>query len=152
MGSTRVFLGLGLVVGGLVCPLWVQATELLARVHYGPRTSVPEEQAIRELLERYRLGYEQGDPEALSEVYADFTPALARAARSYYRRAKSLAVKIEDMRILKISGREILATFTRQDSFIDARSGKRVRLKVRLTRKFVRRGGLWKMLASAEGL
>lgn len=157
MHRVRCFLTAGLVVAiGFGLPLRGDAEELaaaeiraeLATLRLG--TDPADEQAIQQLIEQYRLGYQRADAAALSSVYADFTPALSTALSMYHRNARNLTVKVEDIHILKIDGQEAVTTFTRWDSFIDAQSGKPIQLRAELTKKFVQQDGFWKMLAAAE--
>ena len=152
----RVFLTVGLVVIAVVSfPAFCRAAEIFT-VHYATQTkptaeaSIRGEQAIKALIEQYRLGYQLADPNRLAAICADFTPALGTALSRYHQTAKNLAVEIEGVRILAIDSHQALATFIRQDNFIDARSGRPMRMKVELTKKFVQQDGLWKMLVAAE--
>jgi hypothetical protein len=125
-------------------------------VHYTKQTQLPaetstrDEQAIRALIEQYRLGYQLADASRLAATCADFTPALSTALSLYHQSAKNLTVRIGAIRVLAIDNQKAIATFTRQDSFIDARSGKPMRLEVELSKKFVKQNGLWQMFASAD--
>jgi hypothetical protein len=157
MRCVRCFLTAGLVVAiGFALPLRSDAEGLaaaeiraeLATLRLG--TDPADEQAIRQLIEQYRLGYQLADAKVLVRVYADFTPALSSALSRYHQVAKNLTVAVENIRILQIDEREAVATFVRRDHFIDAGSGKSMQLDTRVTKRCVQQDGLWKMLASAE--
>lgn len=157
MRRAGCFLAAGLVVVlGFALPLRSDAEGLaaaeiraeLATLRLG--TDPADEQAIQQLIEQYRLGYQLADANTLASVYADFTPALGTALSRYHQVAKNLTVAVENIRILKIDGQEAVTTFTRWDSFIDAQSGKPMQSRVELTKKFIQQDGLWKMLAAGE--
>jgi hypothetical protein len=142
-----------MVVVTVSCSVFCQAAEIFT-VHYATQTkstteaSTRDEQTIRALIEQYRLGYQLADPRLLSAICADFTATLSTALSLYHQTAKNLKVKIEDIRILALDSREAVVTFTRQDNFIDARSGKPMQLQVELSKRFVQQDGAWKMLAA----
>jgi len=157
MHRVRCFLTAGLVVAlGFALPLRSDAEGLaaveiraeLATLRLG--TDPADEQAIQQLIEQYRLGYQLADPTTLARVYTDFTPALGTALSRYHQVAKNLTVAVENIRILKIDEREAVATFVRHDHFIDAGSGKTMQVDTRVSKKCVRQDGWWKMLTSAE--
>lgn len=154
------YLGFSLFLGLMVvgCPLWGSAAEFSVAASQAQQAETANataqdhshEQAIQDLIEQYRLGYQLADTKALVRVYADFTPALSTALSRYHQVAKNLTVAVENIHILKIDGQEAVTTFTRRDSFIDAQSGKSMQSRVELTKKFIQQDGLWKMLAAAE--
>lgn len=154
MQAFHLCLALGLVVG-LTLPCAAQSPvsqDARGQTETAPADTVDpqQERVIYDLIEQYRLGYQMADPTVLAEIFADFTPAVGQALSTYHQTAKNLAVKVDDVRILKINSREAVAAFIREDSFIDAQSGKPVHLQVKLTKRFVHQGGLWRMLAAAQ--
>lgn len=153
MKCVRVFFIAGWIVTAVMSfPMFCQAAEILT-VHYSPQakplaaTFTRDEQAIKALIEQYRLGYQLADSSRLAATCADFTPALGAALSLYHQIAKNLTVQIADVRILAINDQEARVSFTRHDSFIDAQSGKPMQLQVELTKRFVQQDGAWKMLA-----
>lgn len=153
MKRVRVFFPVGWIVMAVMSfPMFCQAAEIFA-VHYAPQmkplaeTFLHDEQAIKALIEQYRLGYQLADSSRLAAICADFTPALGAALSLYHQIAKNLTVQIADVHILAIDNQEAMVSFIRQDSFIDAQSGKPMQLQVELTKRFVQQDGAWKMFA-----
>lgn len=154
------YLGFSLFLGLMVvgCPLWGSAAEFSVAASQAQQAETANAtaqdhyhaQVIQDLIEQYRLGYQLADANMLANVYADFTPALGTALSMYHQVAKNLTVTVENIRILKIDGREAVATFVRHDRFIDAASGQPIQVNARVTKKCVQQGGLWKMLAFVE--
>jgi len=146
----------GLVMNGVNVPFPSWAEELSSPERYAALTNASkntkdsDEQAIRAQLERYRMGYQQTDPETLAEVFTDFSPALRAALVKYRESVKDLTVKLDSIDIHQLDTHEAIATFTRQDSFIDTWTGRPVQMNVEQTKKFIQQGGRWKMRAAAE--
>jgi len=156
MKCRLLMIAVGLLVTTLNAPKPGWATENTTPERYAVLTNISkntgdtDERAIQELLERYRVGYQQADPRLLTEVYADYTPALSSALCQYHQTVKDLTVRIEGVRILHLDGQQAVAAFTRRDNFIDAWTGKAVQVKANVTKKFIRQNGLWKMSAETE--
>jgi hypothetical protein len=86
----------------------------------------------------------------LASVFIDFTPALRNALCNYRNNAKDLTVQIEGIRVSPVNDHEATATFIRHDRFIDAQTGKSIRVQAQLIKQFIRQNGQWKMLATAD--
>ena len=72
------------------------------------------------------------------------TEAQRSALVRYFENAKDLAIRISDVEIL-VAGDEAPATFTREDVFTDARSGRQLHFEVRISSVLGRQEGAWKI-------
>ena len=69
-----------------------------------------------------------------------------RAARvRYFENTTDLQVAIQDVRIA-VRGNDAIVSYTRQDQFTDKRTGKGVKVDVRLTKSLARIEGQWKIV------
>jgi ketosteroid isomerase-like protein len=102
------------------------------------------EEEIRQALEKYRQAYEKRDLVMLEDVYEKFTTAQRQANTEYFQNTQNLRVTIRDV-VISVSGDEAAVSYTREDEFIDAKTGQRVKLDARLTKIFVRQDGGWKI-------
>jgi len=108
------------------------------------QTPSAEEKAIHALLEQYRAALQSKDLEELARLQAEMTEAQRSALVRYFENAKDLAIRISDVEIL-VAGDEALATFTREDVFTDARSGRQLHFEVRISSVLGRQEGAWKI-------
>jgi class 3 adenylate cyclase/TolB-like protein/ketosteroid isomerase-like protein len=112
-------------------------------------TTNGSEQAIREVLERYRRAYETKDLELLSSIYTELSPKQKQARVKYFQNTKDLVVQINDVRIA-VRGDNAVAIYTRADQFKDTKTGETVKLDVRLTKKLRKADGDWKMIGGKK--
>ena len=69
-----------------------------------------------------------------------------RAARvRYFENTTDLQVAIQDVRIA-VRGNDAIVSYTREDQFTDKRTGKGVKVDVRLTKSLARIEGQWKIV------
>jgi CHAT domain-containing protein len=108
-----------------------------------------EEAAIRRLLEDYRGALEAKSVERLAEMQVEMQEVQRDALRRYFQNVRDLTVRIVDVELL-VAGDEALATFTREDAFTDAPSGRPMHLEVRTEQKLVKVDGSWKILGAPE--
>lgn len=108
-----------------------------------PQRRTPEDE-VRQALERYRQAYEQKDLAMLEDVYATVTPAQREANEKYFQQTHNLSVRLNDIEIA-VRGDEAVASYTREDRFIDAETGQKVNLDARFTKIFVRTEAGWRM-------
>jgi len=108
------------------------------------QTPSAEDKAIHALLEQYRAALQSKDLEELARLQAEMTEAQRSALVRYFENAKDLAIRISDVEIL-VAGDEALATFTREDVFTDARSGRQLHFEVRISSVLGRQEGAWKI-------
>jgi adenylate cyclase len=101
---------------------------------------------ILAVLERYRQATEARAIGAVAALYAEFTAEQRAAQQRYFENVRDLRVGIENVDIA-VLGDEAVATFTRTDDFLDARTGRAMHLVVRLTKIFRRHEGAWKLAA-----
>lgn len=103
-----------------------------------------DESAVRSVLEKYRAALEAEDLDQLSTIQEPFTEAQRTAIGRYFENAKDLKVQFSDFDIL-LDGDQALATFTRNDVFHDAHSGREVRLEVRMSSELAKQKDGWKI-------
>jgi TolB-like protein len=105
----------------------------------------PEVEAqVRELLERYRDGLVSKNVDEVASLYVSFSEPQRDALRKYLDSASDLVVELADVAIAP-HGSDLTVSFTRRDRFLDAESGRLVRLEVRLTKVLVREQSTWKI-------
>ena len=109
-----------------------------------PHGGASEEEAIRQILERYRQAYEKKDLTLLNNVYDTMTTTQREAHAKYFHNAQGLQVTIRDVDIA-VRGNEAVVSYTREDQFIDIKTEQTVTLNVRLTKILVRTDGTWKI-------
>jgi hypothetical protein len=103
-----------------------------------------EEVAIRELLRKYALALESKQPEALAVLQVEMDDAQRSSLTKYFAIATNLKVDVYDVDPL-VEGTDAVVTFTREDSFTDAPSGRAMHLKVQVSGRLVKRNGEWKI-------
>jgi serine/threonine-protein kinase len=103
-----------------------------------------DDEAIRDVLERYRTLLVEKKPEALGGVFVAVSPEMDRAHRTYLESAEELSVEFSDYEIL-VDRDEALATFTRTDDFVEAKSGRRMHLEIRISSLLERSDAEWKI-------
>jgi class 3 adenylate cyclase/TolB-like protein/ketosteroid isomerase-like protein len=102
--------------------------------------------AILEALERYRLAMEARDLQTLSNVYVEFPAEQQAAQQRYFDNVRDLKISIENADIAVV-GDEAVVSYTRNDNFIDTRTGRPMHVTVRLTKVLRHTDGEWKMAA-----
>ena len=103
-----------------------------------------EEAAIRDLLRRYALALQSKQPDALATLQLEMDDAQRASLGRYFAIATNLAVTVRDVDVL-VDGPDAVVTFTREDTFTDAPSGRAMRLEVRVSGRLVKRDGAWKI-------
>jgi hypothetical protein len=107
------------------------------------------EKEIRQVLERYRQAYEQKDLVLLDSIYDILSPAQREANAKYFQHTQDLQVIIRDVDIA-VLGNEAAMSYTREDRFIDAKTGKEVKFAVRFTKFLVRLADVWKIASGKK--
>ena len=97
------------------------------------------------MLEVYRQAYEKKDLRLLDTVYVTLAPAQKDANTKYFHNTKDLRVNIRDVDIA-VRGNEAVVSYTREDQFLDAKSGQNVKLETRFTKLLERKDGTWKIM------
>ena len=115
-----------------------------ARPAYADDAPAEVDTQVREFLERYRHALEAKDVDAVASMYTSFSDRQRAALRSYLDNANDLTIEIADIAIAP-HGDDVAVTFTRRDHFVDAKTGRPVRLEVRLTKVLVREQSTWKI-------
>lgn len=105
-----------------------------------------DEQAVKELLERYRAALEAKNLDELATVYLTLGENTRDALTRYFQSATDLKVQFSGIKVL-FEGDEALATFTRSDKFKDVQTGRDVNLEVRVSTVVARQDGSWKIKA-----
>jgi len=101
---------------------------------------------ILAVIERYRQATEQREIRALAAVYAEFSPEQEAAQQRYFENVRDLRVAIDNVDVVVV-GDEAVASYTRTDDFVDARTGRPMHVAVRLTKTLLRVNGVWKLAA-----
>lgn len=125
---------------GIVSAAWAQSTS-------SPNARSEEE--IRLLLERYRQAYEQKDLALLVSVYDTVTPTQREANTKYFQQTQNLRVTIRDVDIA-ITQNEAAVSYTREDQFVDAKTGQSAQLALRFTKFLVRVEQEWKIASGKK--
>jgi TolB-like protein len=122
---------------------WLWRT-LIGGTAYGAEPGPEVDAEVRALLEQYRSSLERKNLDDAADLYASFSDRQRDALRSYLNNADALIVELADISITP-QGDDVAVSFTRRDRFVDAKSGRVVRLEVRLTKVLVREQGTWKI-------
>ncbi len=110
-----------------------------------------DEKAIHALIEQYRSALEREDVDDLASIQAEMAERQRSALLQYFANATGLAVHISDVDI-QIEGDEALATFTREDVFTDAPSGRPLDIVIRISSVLGRHDGGWRILSLKKPL
>ncbi len=111
---------------------------------YADELTSEDEAAVRDFLERYRQALTAKNADEVASLYASFSDRQRAALRGYFANANDLTVELTDVTMTP-HGSDVDVSFTRHDRFIDADSGRLVRLEVRLTKVLVREQSTWKI-------
>jgi ketosteroid isomerase-like protein/TolB-like protein len=103
-----------------------------------------EEASIRSLLTRYGAALEAKDIDQLATLQIEMRDTQRTSLARYFASAGDLHVRISNVDVL-IEGDDAIATFTREDVFTDARSGRPMRLEVRISGILVKDQAAWKI-------
>ncbi len=124
---------------------WRRLEGLCRRKWTAPAAVADDTQvAIIDVLERYRRATEARELQALASVYAEFPPEQQAAQQRYFENVKDLKVTIDNVDVAVV-GDEAVASYTRTDDFVDARTGRPMHVAVRLTKILRRTDGTWKL-------
>jgi TolB-like protein len=104
----------------------------------------PDEDAIRALLEAYRVALEAEDMERLAHLHLHMSDRQRGGLTRYFAGVRDLRVRLSHIDIT-LAGDEALVSYTREDVFVDERSGRPVHLDTRLSRLLAKRDGMWKI-------
>jgi class 3 adenylate cyclase/TolB-like protein len=99
---------------------------------------------ILAVLERYRRATEAREIRALAGIYEEFTPEQQAAQQRYFDGVRDLRIALDNIDVAVV-GDEAVVSYTRTDEFADARTGKPMRVSVRLTKVLHRADGSWKL-------
>ncbi len=103
-----------------------------------------QDNQIAEFLENLRSAIESKDLDLIAENYLTFSERQRRALQSYLGAADNLTVEFADIATEK-EGPDLAVSFTRRDRFDDRKTGRQVRLEVRLSKILVIHEGLLKI-------
>jgi len=117
---------------------------LLSSPAHAATVSADVESQVHDFLDRYRRAMESKNVDEVAALYAAFSDRQREALRVYLANANGLTVELTDI-IISPHGTDVDVSFTRHDRFVDAQSGRPVRLEVRLTKLLVREQGTWKI-------
>jgi CHAT domain-containing protein len=108
-----------------------------------------DEVAIRDLLTRYGTALSAKSVDQLAGLQVEMSQKQRDALARYFGTAPDLQVHILDVDVV-VEGDEAIATFTRQDVFTDAGSGRHMRLEARVNGLLAKVGGVWKIRGLRE--
>jgi ketosteroid isomerase-like protein len=116
---------------------------------HGPAVAIAQEpdadeSAIRTVLNQYGAALQAKDVNALAGLQLDMTDGQRAALARYFGTARDLRVRISAVDVT-IEGDEALATFIREDVFVDAGTGRQMRLEVRISGILQKQQGAWKI-------
>lgn len=100
--------------------------------------------AILAAVERYRHAMIDRDLPALAALYTNFPPEQRAAQQRYFENVRDLKVTIDALD-LAVVGDEAVVSYTRTDDFVDVRTGRPMRVAVRLTKILRLQDGTWKL-------
>lgn len=124
---------------------WSRLAALAVAPALADETPAPEVAAtVTAFLERYRQALESKNLDALAALYQSFSDRQRAALGGYLANAKELAVELTGV-TMAAQGADVAVSFTRHDRFVDAQTGRTVRLEVRLTKLLVPEQGSWKI-------
>ncbi len=104
----------------------------------------PQDTQIAEFLENLRSAIESKDLDLVAETYLTFSKRQRGALQSYLDVADNLTVEFADVATEK-EGPDLAVSFTRRDRFDDRKTGRQVRLEVRLSKILVIHEGALKI-------
>ena len=107
----------------------------------------PAEVAIRALLAEYASALQAKNLDRLATLQSDLNDTQRAKLESYFATAGGLQVHLSDIDVL-VEGDDAVATFTREDVFTDAGTGRATRLEVRTSSTLAKREGTWKIVKS----
>lgn len=119
-------------------------TRLLLGVAYAEEPTADALEEIQRFLEAYRHALETKDVGALATLYVAFPDDQRDTVGAYLANADNLTVTVSDVSV-QTRGGETIVSYTRQDRFVDHKTGRRVHLEVRLTKVLVRENGRWRI-------
>jgi TolB-like protein len=99
---------------------------------------------ILAVLEHYRRATEAREIQALAGIYEEFTPEQQAAQERYFDGVRDLRITLANIDVAVV-GDEAVVSYTRTDEFADARTGRPMRVSVRLTKVLRREDGGWKL-------
>ena len=102
------------------------------------------EQQIADFLERLRTALADKDVAAVADSYVEFSERQQTALQAYLDAADNLEIELDDIATEEESGK-LMVSFTRRDRFDDRKTGRQVRLEVRLTKILVSADGTFKI-------
>jgi len=124
-------------------PRWLAWAQPFSPAH---AANTGDRSEILAVIERYRQATEQREIRALAAVYAEFSPEQEAAQQRYFENVRELHVAIDNVDVVVV-GDEAIASYTRTDDFVDARTGRPMHVAVRLTKTLRRVDGMWKLAA-----
>jgi TolB-like protein len=99
---------------------------------------------VDEFLERLRTALEAKDAARVAENYVSFSTRQQQALQAYLDAAENLAIEFVDVDTAS-EGPDLVVSFTRRDRFDDRKTGRQVRLEVRLSKVLVETDGQLKI-------
>jgi len=95
-----------------------------------------QDAAIAAFLGQLKQAIEAKDVTRVAELYASFSDRQKAALQAYMDAADNLTIEIDDV-VVEREADATIVSFTRRDQFDDRKTGRQVRLEVRLTKMLV---------------
>lgn len=92
-----------------------------------------DEARVADLLDRLRTALTGGDAAAVAACYGEFSERQRAALQAYMDAADNLEIEFANVSLARQDG-SLVVSFTRRDRFDDRKTGRQVRLEVRLTK------------------
>lgn len=125
-------------------PRWLaQWPQLVLAVYAEP---ADDEAVVKQTLESYRRATESKQIHAIAALYTEFPAEQQAAQMKYFENIRDLHVTLDHIDVVVVGG-EAVASYTRTDDFIDARTGRPMHVAVRLTKTLRNENGSWKLSA-----
>ena len=124
---------------------WTEHRNAWADQEAGPTDTPLPRKEIKELLEIYRLAYESKSLDLMGRVYEVMSDKQRAARIRYFESTADLQVTIQDVRIA-VRGDSAIVSYTREDQFKDKKTGRDIKVDVRLTKSLARIEGEWKII------
>ncbi|HUI25121.1 MAG TPA: caspase family protein [Candidatus Kryptonia bacterium] len=123
---------------------WTPFAGLAAGAAYAEEPPPDVSGAVHAFLEDYRRALETKDLARLATLYVAFPDEQREIVRAYLDNADQLVIAITDVTV-QPQGAEVITSFKRSDKFVDHKTGRSVRLEVRLTKVLRHENGTWRI-------
>lgn len=127
---------------------WLSPFPAAAYGQEAPPTIAAGDARVAAFLEKLRAAIEGKDATRVAESYVSFSDRQRDALQAYMNAAENLRIEFADV-ATSTEGTDLVVSFTRRDQFDDSKTGRQVRLEVRLSKVLVDHGGELKIAPGA---